>query len=491
VTGPYASEEFRLIAARLIPSPGQLRGAATSKSNLEFRGPLMSSIEKTRRDFLKAGSAALAASAVSWNASSYAAIVGANDRVRVGVVGCGDRMKSALIPAFLEHAKELNFEFVAVSDIWSRRREEGAAYVQKLSGSAVDAVRNNDELYARKDVDAVLIATADFQHALHGVEAVEAGRDAYVEKPTAHTMKDARRFLAAVKKTGKIVQVGTQRRSTPSYQKAAEYIKSGQFGDIVMVEMTWNVNQPGRWRRPDVVPLLKEQDTDWKRYLLECPYEPFDARKYLEFRLFWPYSSGIPDQWLVHQIDTVHWFTGLPHPRSVVANGGIYLWKDGRQNWDTMTAVFDYGPLDDRSKGFQVQYSSRFTNSAGGVKELYYSNGGMIDMDKQTVTPTGGLNARNAAEMGMKANQLPSFSLVEHAEAVSTAADTGKDPMTSANMRNWMECVRSRKTPNASIEAGYSHSIALCMNVAAIQTGEKVTFDDKTQQVMAGGKVYA
>ncbi|MDE3062702.1 MAG: Gfo/Idh/MocA family oxidoreductase [Acidobacteriota bacterium] len=451
----------------------------------------MPSLANTRREFLKAGGAAIAASAVSWNASSYAAIVGANDRVKVGVVGCGDRMKGALIPAFLEHAKELNFEFVAVSDLWNRRREEGAAYIQKLSGSPVDAVRNNDELYARKDVDAVLIATADFQHALHGVEAVEAGRDAYVEKPTAHTMADARQFRAAVKKTGKIVQVGTQRRSTPSYQKAAEYIQSGQFGDIVMVEMSWNVNQPGRWRRPDVVPLLKEQDTDWKRYLLHCPYEPFDARKYLEFRLFWPYSSGIPDQWLVHQIDTVHWFTGLPHPRSVVANGGIYLWKDGRQNWDTMTAVFDYGPLNDPTKGFQVQYTSRFTNSAGGVKELYYSNGGMIDMDKQTVTPAGGLNARNAAEMGMKPNQLQSFSLVDHAEAVSTAADTGKDPMTSANMRNWMECVRSRKTPNASIEAGYSHSIALCMNVAAIQTGEKVTFDDKTQQVLAGGKVYA
>jgi predicted dehydrogenase len=258
-----------------------------------------------------------------------------------------------------------------------------------------------------------------------------------------------------------------------------------------MVEMTWNVNQPGRWRRPDVVPLLKEQDTDWKRYLLNRPYEPFDARKYLEFRLFWPYSSGIPDQWLVHQIDTVHWFTGLPHPRSVVANGGIYLWKDGRQNWDTMTAVFDYGPLDDPTKGFQVQYSSRFTNSAGGVKELYYSNGGMIDMDKQRVTPGGGLEAKEAAAMGLKADLLPSFSLVEKAESVSSAADTGGDPQTSANMRNWMECVRSRKTPNASIEAGYSHSIALCMNVAAIQTGEKVTFDDKTQQVIAGGKVYA
>jgi len=447
--------------------------------------------QQNRRDFLKAGSAALAATTVSWNAKSYAAVVGANDRVRVGVVGCGDRMKGSLIPSFLQHSKELNFEFVAVSDLWNRRREEGVAYIEKLGGSKIEAVRNNDELYARKDVDAVIIATADFQHALHGVEAVEAGRDAYVEKPTAHTMDDARKFLAAVKKTGKIVQIGTQRRSTPSYQKAAEYIKSGQFGDIVMVEMTWNVNQPGRWRRPDVVPLLKEQDTDWKRYLLNCPYEPFDARKYLEFRLFWPYSSGIPDQWLVHQIDTVHWFTGLPHPRSVVANGGIYLWKDGRQNWDTMTAVFDYGPLDDPTKGFQVQYTSRFTNSAGGVKELYYSNGGMIDMDKQCVSPEGGLTAKYAAEMHMEPKLLPSFSLVEHAEKASTAADTGADPETSANMRNWMECVRSRKTPNAPIEAGYSHSIALCMNVAAIQTGEKVTFDDATQQVMAGGKPYA
>ena len=154
-----------------------------------------------------------------------------------------------------------------------------------------------------------------------------------MEKPTAHTMEDARNFRSAVKKTGKIVQVGTQRRSTPSYQKAYEYIQSDKFGDIVAVEMTWNVNQPGRWRRPSVVPLLQEQDTDWKRYLLNRPYEPFDARKYLEFRLFWPYSSGIPDQWLVHQIDTVHWFTGYPHPRSVVANGGIYAWKDGRKNW--------------------------------------------------------------------------------------------------------------------------------------------------------------
>src|ERR1700678_823757 len=446
--------------------------------------------ENNRREFLKIGGAALAATAVSWDATSYASIVGANDRVKGVVIGCGERMKGALIPAFSQHAKEMNFEFVAVSDIWNRRREEGAAYVQKVSGNTVVPVRNNDELYARKDTDAVLVATADFQHALHGVEAVNAGRDAYVEKPTAHTMDAARKFRAAVKATGKIVQVGTQRRSTPSYQKAAEYIKSGAFGDIVMVEMTWNVNQPGRWRRPKDVFLLKEEDTDWKRYLLNNPTVPFDPRKYLEFRLFWPYSSGIPDQWLVHQIDTVHWFSGLPHPRSVVANGGLYLWKDGRKNWDTMTAVFDYGPLDDPSKGFQVIYSSRMTNSAGGVKEIYYSNGGMLDMDKQCVNSEGGMTAKSAAEMGMKQNLLGDYSLSDTVVKAETAANTGNDPMTSANMRNWMECVRNRKTPNASIDAGYSHSVALCMNIAAIQTGQRVTFDDKSQRVMAGDKIY-
>src|SRR5246127_4235280 len=440
-----------------------------------------------RREFLKMGGSALAATAVSWNARSYASIVGANDRVKVGIVGFGDRMKGGDIPAFSQHAKEMNFQFVAVSDIWNRRREEGAAYIQKVSGDTVTPVRNNDELYARKDVDAVLIATADFQHARHGTEAVNAGRDAYVEKPIAHTMDDACLIRDAVKKSGKIVQVGTQRRSTPAYQKAAEYIQSGKFGDIVMVEMSWNVNQPGRWRRPEVVPLLKEEDTDWKRFLINRPYEPFDARRYLEFRLFWPYSSGIPDQWMVHQIDTVHWFTGLPRPRSVVANGGIFFLHDGRKNWDTMTAVFDYGPLDDSSKGFQVVYTSRMTNEAGEVKELYYSNGGTLDLDKKTVSPEGGLAKRYADEMGMQPNWLPKISLLDSAPKIATSADTGGDPDTSANVRNWMECVRSRKTPNAHIDAGYQHSVALCMTIAAIQTGRRVTFDDAKQEVVVAG----
>jgi len=435
----------------------------------------------TRRSFLK--TTTLTAAALTMNASSFARIVGANDRVRVGIVGFSDRCRESLLPAFKAHASEFNFDIVAVSDIWKQRREAGVAHLQKLLDHDITPARNNEELYDRKDVDAVIIATADFQHAQHAIQGVRAGHDVYVEKPLAHTMADARELRQAVHDSRKIVQIGTQRRSAPNYQQANEFLRSGQFGDIVAVEMTWNVNQPGRWRRPELVKSLRQEDTDWKRFLINRPEIPFDPRKYVEFRLFWPYSSGIPDQWMVHQIDTVHWFTGLPRPRSVVANGGIYLWRDGRQNWDTMTAVFDYGPLQDTSKGFQVVYSSRQTNSAGDVKELYRSNAGTLDLDKNMITGAGGLEEKYAKEMNMKANQLQSRALI----GKDVPQEGGGDVATSFHMRNWMDCVRSRKNPNADIEAGYSHSIALCMTVAAIQTGQRVTFDDAKQDVVTGG----
>lgn len=452
----------------------------------------MDEINKSRREFIRKSAlstAGITMGAMGFSASSYGRIIGANDRVNVGIVGFSNRCKGALIPAMLGNAKALNFEFTAVSDIWSRRRDEAVAYVQGKSGKKIQTARNNEELYDRKDVDAVIISTADFQHALHCKEAVEAGRDVYVEKPFAETMEDARAARAAVEKTGKIVQVGSQRRSGANYHAANNFIRSGKFGDIVAVEMTWNVNQPGRWRLPKLTKEIKKEDTDWKRFLMNRPDTPWDPRKYLEFRLFWPFSSGIPGQWMAHQIDTVHWFTGLDHPRSVAANGGIYLWKDGRENFDTMTAVFDYGPLNDRSKGFQVIYSSRFTNSAGGVKEIYYSNGGELNLDTNKITPHGGLQENHASAMGIQANLLKETTLAEQVKA-ETGADTGADNLTSSHMKNWMECVRSRKKPNADVRAGYNHSIATIMTTAALRTGKFVTFDEERQEVLAGGEVF-
>lgn len=450
-------------------------------------------MEESRRSFIKKtaiGSAgvALGGAAYGFSAKSYGNIMGANERVRVGVVGFSDRFRSSLLPCFLDHAKNMNFEMVALSDLWNRRRDEGKAIIKEKGGWDVALCRNNEELYERKDVDAVIISTADFQHALHLVEAAKAKKDAYCEKPFAETMDDATEALNAANAAKIVVQIGSQRRSAANYHAANDYIKSGKFGDIVMVEMTWNVNQPGRWRRPDLCASIKESDTDWKRYLMNRPFEPWDPRKYLEYRLFWPYSSGIMGQWMCHQIDTVHWFTDLPYPRSVAANGGIYQWKDGRTNADTLTAVFDYGPLNDKNKGFQVVYSSRFSNSAGGTKELYYSNAGMLNLDTNKVTPDGGLREREASAMKLKANLLEPFDLPK--VSVDTSANTSGDTQTSAHMKNWMECVRSRKKTNAPVEAGYNHTIACAMANAAYRTGLSVHFDPVTKQIMAGGKVF-
>src|SRR5450631_440951 len=447
----------------------------------------------SRRDFIKKTaitSAGYYAGANAFSASSYRRIIGSNDRIRVGVVGFSDRHRSSHMPSFLNFYKELNFDIVAVSDIWNKRREEGAAIWKSKLQHEIIACRNNEEMYNNKLVDAVFISTADFQHALHAIEAVNAGCDAYCEKPFAETMEDNRLALKTIKGSDRIVQIGSQRRSGANYMAAADFIQSGKFGPIKMVELTWNVNQPGRWRRPALVSQMREEDTDWKRFLINRPYEPFDARKHLEFRLFWPYSSGIPGQWMSHQIDTVHWFSGLPHPRSVSANGGIYAWKDGRKNADTLTAVFDYGPADDLTTGFQVLFTSRQTNAAGDVKEIYYSNGGEMNLDTNKISPTGGLTERYAKQMDMPANLLPELSLNDMTEKVTTDAATGGDPLTAAHVRNWMECVRSRKQPNAPIEAGYNHAIAVIMTNAAYRTGEKVTFDEKTQEVMAGGKAF-
>ncbi|MEP7251320.1 MAG: Gfo/Idh/MocA family oxidoreductase [Ginsengibacter sp.] len=449
--------------------------------------------KNSRRYFIKQSTLAaagtlLAAKGIS--AKSYKNILGANDRVRIGVVGFSDRFRQSHLPSFMNHYKELNFDIVAVSDLWKIRREEGQNLLKEKMGHDIIACRNNDELYDKKQIDGVFLSTADFQHALLAKEAVNAKCDVYCEKPFAETMDDNRAALKAIKSSDRIVQIGSQRRSGANYKAAADFIQSGKFGPIKMVELTWNVNQPGRWRRPALVAKCKEEDLDWKRYLLNRPFEPFDPRKYLEYRLFWPYSSGMPGQWMSHQIDTVHWFSGLRHPRSVTANGGIYMWKDGRRNWDTTTAVFDYGPQDDPSTGFQVVFMSRMDNGDENPAEIYYSNGGEMNLNTNKISPAGGLTEKMAQQMGMHANLLPELDLSEKSVKVEAGANTGGDSLTSAHVRNWMECVRSRKQPNAPVEAGYAHSVANIMTNAAIHTGYKATFDEKTQEVMVNGKVF-
>mgnify|MGYP006239190369 FL=1 len=239
-------------------------------------------MHSNRRKFIKdasllsagviSGISGVSASSSSMSAESYRRIIGSNDRINVGIVGFSSRAKGSLIPAFQNHAKNQNCQIVGVSDIWNRRREDGKAFLEEKTGNKIKTWRNNEEMYDKNKIDAVIISTADFQHALHTVQAANAQKDVYVEKPFAETMADARVGLKAANDAGIVLQVGSQRRSGKNYHAAEKYIKSGAFGDVVMVEMTWNVNQPGRWRvYPNKVSDIRESDTDWKRYLMNRP----------------------------------------------------------------------------------------------------------------------------------------------------------------------------------------------------------------------------
>jgi predicted dehydrogenase len=440
----------------------------------------------SRRNFIRLTATGVVGSTLSWDAASYARIAGANDRINIGIVGFSERAMEALIPALNAISSAQNCEIVAVSDIWNRRREEGADFIAKLTGKPIAKARNNDELYEMKNVQAVIIATADHQHALHGIEAVRAGRDAYIEKPLANQMAEARAILKAVKETNRVVQIGTQRRSARNTLRAKDFLNSGEFGEITMVEMCTNANQPMRWRRPQLVAALRPEDTDWKRFLMNRTKDAFDPHKYIEYRLYWPYSSGIPDQWMVHQIDALQFITGLARPRSVVAQGGIYSWRDGRINPDTVTAVFDYGPLNDQTKGFQVIYSSRMNNSAGGNRDLYYSINGTLNASTGKLTPEGGLTERYAKNVAKPTSLTERMLLSERGSTEQADPNARADNAVVAHMRNWIECIRSHKAPVADVHAGYNHSLALCMTIAAMHSGKRATFDDGKQEVVIG-----
>ena len=210
----------------------------------------------SRREFVKGAAGIAGVIAAGHSPSLYA--VGANDRVRVACVGYSDRFRQSLLPCFKAHMKDLNFDMVAVADLWKKRLVENAVPgLKDALGHDVAAYRSDVELYEKaKDIDAVIISTADFQHAQHATHAVNAGKDAYCEKPMAEDMYSANMLLDAVNAKrkagfapGAVLQIGSQRRSGPAYHAAKAFLESGRFGKLTYVDLCWNVNQNRRWRR--------------------------------------------------------------------------------------------------------------------------------------------------------------------------------------------------------------------------------------------------
>ena len=428
-----------------------------------------------RRDFLGKSAAAIAGGVVlPRTALSYGNIVGANDRIALGHVGNGSRGGDLdQIASKLKDSHHV--EMVAVCDLWTVNREKAAKTNAGYYGRTPRTVQHVEELLAMKDVDGVLISTPEHSHSPILEMAAEAGKDAYCEKPMGNVLSEAKAARDTVIQAKTITQIGTQHRSEP-YPRAAQAIaRSGALGDVSKVEIVWNYHGP-RWRGRPEVKQIREQDTDWKAWLLTKPARPFDPQMYFEFRLYKEFSSGIPDQWMSHAIDMVHWFMDDNFPKSVVSHGGVFAWRDGRETADTFETLLEY------PKGFLVSYSTSFGNDAPsftrymGKKASLINDGGEGSPRYRLVEEKG--THEDDAEIDRKRQskfvQLP---------GETNLPPLGIDDLTTEHMANWFECMRSREQPHATVHNGFAHSVACTMAAQSYWTGKKVFWDAKTETI--------
>ena len=429
-----------------------------------------------RRRFLSSSAAVIAGAAVlPRTASSYENIVGANDRISLGHVGNGSRGGDLdLIASKLKSSH--NVEMTAVCDLWKVNREKAVATNTGYYGRAPRAAQHIEELLAMKDVDAVLISTPEHSHSPILKMTAEAGKDAYVEKPMGNVLEEAKAARDAVLKAKTVVQVGTQHRSEPYPLLAREVVQRGELGDISKIEIVWNYHGP-RWRGRPEVKEIREQDTDWKSWLLTKPARPFDPQMYFEFRLYKEFSSGIPDQWMSHGIDLVHFFMDENFPKSVMAHGGVFAWHDGRENADTFQALLEY------PKGFLVSYSTSFGNDAPsfsrymGKKATLMNIGGEGSPRYQVIEEKGNHedNANIDKQRAAKPILLP---------GEKELPPMGIDDLTLEHMGNWFECMRSRKDPHATVQNGFAHSVACMMATQSYWSGKKMYWDAAGERIV-------
>ena len=429
-----------------------------------------------RKTFLSKSAALIAGGAAfGSNPLSYNRVVGANDRISLAHIGIGNR-GGELDWIVSKLSAKHNAELTAVCDLWRLNREKAVTANTQYYGRAPRAFQYPEEVLGLNDVDGVLISTPEHSHSPILKMAAEAGKDAYVEKPMGNVLTEVQAARDTVKRHQCIVQVGTQHRSEPYQIAAHDLVQSGVLGDVSKIEIVWNYHGP-RWRGRDATKLIREQDTDWRKWLLTKPYRPFDPQVYCEFRLYREFSSGIPDQWMSHAIDLVHWFMNDSFPRSVVAHGGVFAWHDGRENADTFQALLDY------PKGFLVSYSTSFGNDSPGFTRY---------MGKMaTLVNTGGEGSPRYQIVEEKGNheQNPAIDVQRAVKPVLLPGETYLPPMgigdmTLQHMADWLECMRSRQQPHCTVDDGFAHSVACIMATEAYWSGKRQYWDAANESVL-------
>jgi predicted dehydrogenase len=441
----------------------------------------------SRRTFLGTSVTGMVGVSSGLSAKSYKRIIGSNDRINIAFLGTGGRSfgHRRMVQGSYQ---DKNLGVVAVCDIWKQNREKAAADCLEKFDTKVKQFKYSEALLNDKDVDAVMIATGDHQHARILDEVVKAGKDCYCEKPMAQNIEEAKLARDTVINSKQIVQMGSQWVSEPIHQKVRDIVRSGKLGQITKIDQCWNDNNH-RWHEPDDpdVASIREEDTDWNRWLLGMPYEPFDPRKYFEFRIFKKYSGGITSQWMSHGIGLVHFYTDTAIPDSMVSNGGIFGWPDIRENPDTFQALATY-----EKEHFLYSYSSHYASKFGDHTIIRGKNG--------TLFSHGGEGSPRWFFIPEHLDLPAGFDFYEglkqaisrgEAEIITVPEFEGKLPPTSLNddskphLDNWIECIRDRNPEtNGHIMSGYWHSIGIIMATQSYREGKKLFWDRKLEAIV-------
>jgi len=398
---------------------------------------------ETRRDFIKktaAGAALLA--------SASARVLGANDRVRIGMIGVGARGQDLL--------KQLlavpNAQLVAIADIYSRRRDEAQHLVPGIQTFA-----DHQRLLDMKDLDGIIVASPLHLHARHFLDTISAGKDLYCEKTMTWSIREADECLAAAKKSDRVIQIGLQHESSGALADTKKWIRDGRLGKVTQVESWMSRNTPhgkGQWVR--AVPAdCTPQNVNWRAVLNGRSHRLFAPFKFINWRLFWEFSGGNITENMVHQIAWIMSALDLAAPDAAYMSGGVFSEKDGREVPDTIAVTLDF-PGD-----VVVTWQSTFSNSRYGLGERLLGSDG-------TVEHVAGATDMVTGQSEELTRYFPEP--INHPAGALTSETHDQN-----HMANWIDCIRSRKTPNASVEIGYKSAVAGHMANLAYRTKQRVT----------------
>jgi predicted dehydrogenase len=405
-------------------------------------------VNSTRREFLKQAAIGGAVALMS----PTARVLGANDRVRVGMIGAGARGQELLRQVLALP----NAQVVAVADAYSRRREEAAALVPHI-----ETLDDHRRLLERRDIDAIIVATPLHLHAQHFVDTLAAGKDLYAEKTMTWSIAEAEKCLAAAQHSDRVVQIGLQHQSGGALADTRQWLSDGLVGKITLVESWMSRNSPhgqGQWVR-DVPADCTPQNVNWQAFRAGRPDAGFDAFQFINWRLFWQYSGGNVTENFVHQMAWIQSALDLPLPSAATMSGGVFSEKDHREVPDTIALTLEF------PKDIVVAWQSTFSNSRYGLGERLLGSDGTIE------------HIAGANEMVTGRSEESTHYYPEKVNRPSGESLTGSAPDKN-HMANWLDCIRSRQTPNAPVELGHRSAVAAHMANIAYREKRRVTLEE-------------